>query len=197
MALRAALVALLAPFVVAQQYSESASIVTQSVTETVYVSQCSAVPTPAAVSDITVSGTITLTSTLQSTVSVTVSSGATNTSGSEATGYDGFSQTLLTTLSSTLNFSSPVSPTLFTNLTKTPCSTQTVVVTPPYSTGVSSTLSTNPSASASTGTSATASAHVSPTQVPINESATVWGGAGMQALLGALGVVFMLVAGFL
>ncbi|KAI1208651.1 uncharacterized protein F4807DRAFT_461587 [Annulohypoxylon truncatum] len=172
---------------------------TKSVTETVtkYLSQCSITFTPFEPPTTTLSGTTTVTSTLQSTISVTVA----NVTNATSVGPIG-----LTTIQPTINytvFSSysaagtggypyPManSSTPPANTTKVPCSTATVTVTP-----LSSSIS--HSITPVHGSSSTAAASVSPTQIPVSESSTMGYDTIMRNVVGLLGIALMLTVGFL
>ncbi|KAI0836531.1 hypothetical protein F5Y06DRAFT_105240 [Hypoxylon sp. FL0890] len=189
------LVCLLASLAVAQEYSEGDLLdatITKSVTETVtkYLSQCGVTVEPFQPPDTTLSGTTTLTSTLQSTISIVVTANATNLSGVSPASFNTSQPgVIFTSLSlphtpsacSGFNCSTP-----FANTTKVPCSTATVTVPAPI---VTSSVTPH-------GTSSAEPTNVSPSQVPISESARLRDNVAMQGLLGALGIVLMLTSGF-
>ncbi|KAI2607706.1 uncharacterized protein GGS25DRAFT_497140 [Hypoxylon fragiforme] len=133
------LVFLLAPLAVAQGYSDGNDLldvtITKSVTETVtkYLSQCGISPTPFEASETTIlSGTTTVTSTLESTISVVITPNVTDVSGVLPTGFTtsefalnsthpGLSRSLTHSHPSGFNYSTPLA-----NVTTTlPCSTAT------------------------------------------------------------------------
>ncbi|KAI8958820.1 hypothetical protein F5Y11DRAFT_27052 [Daldinia sp. FL1419] len=181
--------------------------VTQSVTETVtkYLSQCGTSPIPTHPTDITISGTITRTSTLQATTSVTIVGNVTNLSGAAPFG---------TTLSrSESNLPSPnTTHTPFTtggtsypvsnyssthaNTTTLPCTTSSKPT--PVSLGSSSystPCTTIPTTSHSTCTkTATVTA---PNQIPVSESAKLGKSVAAQKLLGVLAIVTGITMGFI
>ncbi|KAI1134581.1 hypothetical protein F5Y05DRAFT_416991 [Hypoxylon sp. FL0543] len=188
------LVCLLASVAVAQEYSGGDimdATITKSVTETVteYLSQCGVTVQPFQPSDTTLSGTTTLTSTLQSTVSIVVTANATEVSGVSAAGFNtSQSSVVFSSLSlpytacSGFNCSTP-----FANTTKVPCTTATVTVPAPVVT---------PSVTPQ-DTSSAEPTNVSPSQVPISESASLRDDIVVQGLLGTLGIVLMIISGFL
>ncbi|KAL7622607.1 hypothetical protein AAE478_008118 [Parahypoxylon ruwenzoriense] len=215
------LICLLASTVDAQgrySYADLADgTITKSVTETVtkYLSQCGITPTPFDVPDVTLSGTITVTSTLQSTVSVIILSNATEVSGVAPVGLETSQSDSVYSSSSSpsishhtqhntslvasssacygLNCSSP-----FANATKPPCSTTaTVIVTVPHGATSSHTLSYSHSQSTPHSTSSAEPTCASPSPVPVSESAIIEVSAAMQGFLGALSIAFILMAGFL
>ncbi|KAI1775976.1 hypothetical protein F4818DRAFT_394652 [Hypoxylon cercidicola] len=210
------LLCLLAPLTIAQAYSGGDDLldvtVTKTVTETVtkYLSECGVAPTPF---DTTLSGTTTVTSTLQSTVSIIVSSNGTGVSGATLTGLDpSQSDAVFSFSSSSLSLaytSSAVdsgtcagfncSAALTNATTKAPCSTATVVVPATVSTSTTSLSNTYSihSATPAHSTSSTAVTTMSPTQIPVSRSTALRDGAVMSSFLGFLGIIFMSIAGLL
>ncbi|KAI0894528.1 hypothetical protein F4806DRAFT_107869 [Annulohypoxylon nitens] len=194
-------VCLLASTTVAQDYSGAnvldATLTTKSVTETVtkYLAQCGVTLTPFELPDTTLSGTTTVTSTLQSTVSVTVA----NTSNS----LD-YSTIWLTMQSPNISFTPyssytdagtggypyPLANTSTppANTTKIPCSTATVTTT-------SSNAPISHSITSFHSTSSTAAASTSPTQIPISGSTKLGYESIMLDFAGLLGITLMLTVG--
>ncbi|KAI4860135.1 hypothetical protein F4820DRAFT_121755 [Hypoxylon rubiginosum] len=198
------LVCLLAPFTTAQAYSGGDDLldvtITKSVTETVtkYLSECGIAPTPFEGPDTTLSGTTTVTSTLQSTISIILSPNGTDVSiaapvapsPSPSDAVFSFASSSPSDACTGFNCS-----TAFTSAT--PCSTATVVVPAAGGTNTPS-LSTTHSVHPTTpvrGTSSTAATTVSPSQIPVSGSTTLRVGAAI--CLGTLGIIFMLITGFL
>ncbi|KAI1089705.1 hypothetical protein F5B19DRAFT_358500 [Rostrohypoxylon terebratum] len=194
-------VCLLASTTIAQDYSRADildAVATKSITETVtkYLAQCGVTLTPFELPDTTLSGTTTVTSTLQATVSVTVANthntpdystiwlatqspniSFTPFSSYSAAGTGGYPYPLA-------NTSTPPA-----NTTKIPCFTATVSITTSSSTPASHSIT------SSHATSSSAAASVSPTQVPISGSTKLGYEPIMQNVAGLLGITFMLTVG--
>ncbi|OTA96161.1 hypothetical protein M434DRAFT_28019 [Hypoxylon sp. CO27-5] len=189
------LVCLLASLTVAQEYSEGDLLdatITKSVTETVtkYLSQCGVTIDPFQPQDITLSGTTTLTSTFQSTISIIVTANATNASVAAATGFNTSQSGVIFTSLSLPHCSGFNCSTSIANFTKVPCSTATVTVPAPITT--SSIYSITPH-----GTFSAEPTNVSPSQVPVSKSAKLRDDIITQGFLGVLGIILILVSGFL
>ncbi|KAI1104992.1 hypothetical protein F4804DRAFT_166505 [Jackrogersella minutella] len=203
-------VCLLASLAAAQDSSGAGTkdvIITKSVTQTVtkYLAQCGITLTPFELPDSTLAGTLTVTSTLQSTISITVPNVTTVSVIAPAGLPTGLPTSLgplppifnyttvnLTQTYSTLGTVYPLanSSTPPANTTKIPCSTATVVIT---TTIASSSHSVTPIYS----TYSTPPASIPPTPIPVSKSSTLGNGAFLQSVVGALGILLLLMAGFL
>ncbi|KAI2617855.1 hypothetical protein GGR54DRAFT_200931 [Hypoxylon sp. NC1633] len=216
------LVCLMASVAAAQDYSGGDLLdatITKSITETVtqYLSQCGVTPSSHISVETTIIGTTTITSTLKSTITVVLPDSATNTSATSSTAPVGLTTSHSTVISSQSSYS-PSPPHTYTTssgglcpgfnctisianaTTKIPCPTSTVVVTPHPLTSSTLTLSTTSSGHSATpvhATSSVAATNGSPSQIPVSGSAKSKDIMASQGFLGALSLIFMIVAGFL
>ncbi|KAI1654921.1 hypothetical protein F4813DRAFT_191985 [Daldinia decipiens] len=179
--------------------------VTKSVTETItkYLSQCGTLETPSHTPDITLSGTTTLTSSLQATTFVTIISNVTNHSeaapiGSTLSQSDSTLRTPnITPTALTTESSYPAShySSTHANTTKIPCSTSTSTLLVPVPPGSSS--HSTPCTTSFRSTYSTSAPTTSPTQIPVSGSARLRGVVATRKFLGVLTIVSVLIAGFL